>query len=287
MKEKKGKVIFIAMTLIILALICFNGYLLYDKMNNNDNTNNSNGVDNASYLTIIEGHNVQIENKDAKVITQNDDYVLYYDKRLMLYDLENKNIERIDIEYDENLSFNIIGDNYITYYDMRCFNFEPRLENNSGVYNIRTKNVAFKNQYSAYRVAHNGDSSNIHISGYVVAYEYNKTKEEYMAKVINLEEMKIVISYDYKINSCGEVNATIYQYHDYKEQAGKQLIAVYTTNTCGDHGVRDNYVIYDNKGKVIDKIKDNEGVDFVSVEGDLKVYKYTRNSSSKIFDNER
>lgn len=283
MKEQKGKFTIVVLILVIMALICFNGYLLYDKLNNN---NNNDIGDDTNYLTIVEGHRVQIENKDAKIIETNDDYVLYYDKSLMLYNIRNKSIERIDIEYDENLSFNIIIDAvpYIAYYDERCFDVEPKLENNSGIYNVNTKKIAFKNQYSYYSSAYNVEDSKWR-SGYAVAYEYNKTKEGYTAKVINLEEMKVAVSYDYSCGPCNEVVVKSHSFWKESESVDADVILIYTGNSCGEPNTRDNYVIYDNQGKVIDKLKDNEDIGFSSFEsGDLTIYKYAKDSSSKIFD---
>ena len=274
MKEKSGKITIIVMGLIIVALLCFSGYLLYDKINNDNKLIDNSNNDSGNYLTLIEGYEVKVETGDAKFITKNGNYVLYNDKGLMLYGIEDKSIQKIDIEYDENLVFNIISDTYITYYDERCFSFEPRIENNSGIYNIKTKKTSLKNQYSSYKVAYNDDGSFIHFSGYVIAYEYDKAKAEFFAKVINVEEMKVIISYDKGFGACDTVVARVYPYYDSKDENGKELITLYTGNTCGDNGARDNYIIYDNKGKVIDKIKSNEGVEFISVEGDLKLYKY-------------
>lgn len=288
MKEKSGKIIIIVMGLIIVALLCFSGYLLYDKINTDNKLIGNSNNDSGNYLTLIEGYEVKVESGDAKFITKNGNYVLYNDNGLVLYNLEDKIKEKINIEYNNHLVFEILndiritGDMYIAYYDSRCFDSEPKLENNSGIYNVETKEVSLKNKYSFYEGVASKDSDYFN---YVVAYEYDKTKKEFVAKIIELKSMKVVITYDYGFGSCDYIATYSYDYWNADVGDGT-LITIYTGNTCGDNGARDNYIIYDNKGKVVDKIKSNEGVEFISVEGDLKLYKYTRNSSSKIFDSE-
>ena len=54
MKEKNGKITIIVMGLIIVALLCFSGYLLYDKLNNNFNEPVNDNEDNSYFLNIYE-----------------------------------------------------------------------------------------------------------------------------------------------------------------------------------------------------------------------------------------
>ena len=61
MKEKKGKILVIALTMLVAGLLCLNIYQFLDKKDNL----NDNGDD---YLTLVEGHRVRVESDDAKVL---------------------------------------------------------------------------------------------------------------------------------------------------------------------------------------------------------------------------
>ena len=307
MKDKNGKIIIIIMGLIIVALSCFIVYLVYEREigDNNDKTLSENGGNddtqsNEKYLTLyrekysydnyddemdIDILKIAVSSDEAFLVTSNGDYdmILYYDDGLKLY--KEGKVTKLNLDYNENLSFKILNENYFAYYDNRSFDYEPTVKNNSGIYDLKSHKVLLKDEYCCYKEV-DGDSF---FSNYVVAYEYNKNKEAYFVKIINVKNLKTIISYDYQVTICNDITVKGYYSHWNTLKDATGFFTLYKTNSCGDNGCYDNhgkdyYVIYDINGKVLEQIKNNELVDIVKGEVCYKVYKYTNDSRKLILD---
>lgn len=267
MKEKKGKVIIITMVLIILALICLNGYLLYDKLNNkvntgNNNLNGSNGNlnNNDTFLTVYEdGANysnnnnsikINVKSSDAKFITGKTKYgmILYYDEGIKLYDYEK--VKEINIEYDDNLNYFILNNNFLVYYS----NKEGTRK--SGIYNIKNNSVIFKNVYDYYQV-NIGDDEAFDL-GYVIGYKRQNNDDEYLADVINSNTGKVIHSRDNVRPACGFMAVESLNEHITGSDDEEILLGIYNNADCGEDPGRTNYALYNKDGKLLADL-DKEG----------------------------
>ena len=259
MKEKNGKITIIVMGLIIVALLCFSGYLLYDKLNNNFNEPVNDNEDNSYFLNIYETKDssdytitnnsikIEVENKNAKFITgeYRHNMILYYDNGIKLY--QNGKIKNVNIEYADDMNYHILNDEFLVY-----FSYEGT-KLRSGIYNIDDNSTLFKNEYASYEIDY-GDEDSFEL-GYIIGYK-NKDNGKYSSNVINVNTGKVIHSRDDADPGCNPAVLEVV-YDEYFDD-DVVLFTVYITNDCGDGGVRDNYSIYNKDGKIIATLKDNE-----------------------------
>ena len=258
--SKKGKIIITTLSLIIAALICFCGYLLYDKYvvkGNNDN------------LTIITGEKIKVESVDAKLIKYNNYYALYQDNGLKLYDFKtNKSQEiKLDIEVNDDVSFELLRDGFI-YKD---------LAKNVGYYDIQKNIVMFKNMYNDITVIYpaneyhynlNDDYKIEPVHNFLLAIKDNKS---YVVDITTQKEIIRDMDLPYRLYDTYSIS----QFICYVETEPYDFFLTYKRKASEGEGYSDEYdfKVYNNSGELLSSANKNEIFKINPTSGTIDLYK--------------
>lgn len=244
MKEGKGKILVVILTIMVIV---FGGLNVYQYLDKKDDSNNDN------YLTLVEGHQVKVENKNAKLLEKNEYYALYSDNGLMMYDIKTKESTRIDIGIENIQETNyFLTSNGMVYDDYK--------NNNNGFYNFKKASIVLKNKYEDMHPIY--DAAGLE-TNYLIARNNEKVY------VIDSETEKIIINEidsNWPCYDCYTRNVRI-------EYSGDIVFVTFWSSEGTGGGYSEyGYTIYNSDGEVLAKLADDEYYSFNNW-NELTIYK--------------
>ena len=270
---KKSKIKNILLSIIIVILVLLSGYLLYDKFfntNNNIGDNKDDKVSNNKNVLNIYGSEygslkfacqgkrtscnkiiatIEVNNKNANIIYIWNNYVLYFDDKMKIYDINNRETKELDIDISEKEINEISYLNNDAYYLENGFifsysNSDDNSKKQEYYYDVKNNRKLFS-EYSLLTQVRNANYlssaySNRYIQGlkdgiyYLLDVETGKS-------VLNRKPDEGYESVGFEvIQGCGENDVLFSSYL-------QEMVSLPY-----------NYIIYNKDGKVIDKLDKDE-----------------------------
>ena len=260
---EKGKIKNILLTIIIVILILLLGYLLYDKflskrdkVSNNQNILTIYGYENSNSKVACQGQNIEcdqvistikVNNQNANIIHIWNNYVLYFDDKMKVYDVNSDEIKELDIDISEEEINRIsyLTDDYYYLENGFLFSYNGSKDNSKKqeyYYDVKNNKKMFS-EYSLLeriKVAQSNNYSNKYIQGikddayFLLDVETGKSildrKPAQVPESVRFEEILGCAKYDGLLSS-------------YLQEMVSQPY---------------NYIIYDKDGKIINKLDKDE-----------------------------
>ena len=275
--KKKSKFGIVILIIFLVVLLFGGGYFIYKQIyiedssnnesNKNDNNNSNNSsevIDTSNYKYSMKAYKtdtndlcfeydetycknlvftLKMETDNYKVLSKNKKYILYDDNGLKLYNSNNNEIIKIDLEntYD---TYSISYYDYVESYSKVTGIVYKNNNENASYYDLITKSKKFENKYQ-----------NLYILDENYLSGSNYTEETSTAYLLNIKDEKEELVYsDININS--ELGSVSFSENKYNDKY------FYKVNKCAEYCIPQ--VIYDNNKKEIFRIPSTVEMDYYS-----------------------